>query len=169
MSFAAASLQPPPSLLRRCTGKQSRPVTVTLPVPRGVGGGGVGGGRSSGNARFAGQHDGATDRQTDRLITASPDCGPDAAWPTRLRTYGCASSWRRQLEPELGREQWSHIQSKHQPCVGWISPVVSVSIYVYGDGDAISMPAGFRRHPVGKTLIVNVFAVISLTYVSLAS
>jgi len=103
------------------------------------------------------------------LITASPDYGPDAAWPTRLHTYGCASSWRRQSEPELGREQWSHIRSKHQPCVGWISPIVSVSIYVRGDSDAISMPAGFRRRPVGKTLIINVFTVISLTYVSLAS
>ena len=35
--------------------------------------------------------------------------------------------------------------------------------YTYGDSDVISMPAGFRRHLVGKTLI-NVFTVISLKY-----
>jgi len=66
MSFAAASLQPPPSSLRRCTGKQSRPVTVTLPVPRGVGGGGVGGvGRPGTLGSRASMMARPTDRQTD--------------------------------------------------------------------------------------------------------
>jgi len=31
-------------------------------------------------------------------------------------------------------------------------------LYVYGDSGVISMPAGFRRHLVGKTLL-NVFTV----------
>ena len=81
--------------------------------------------------------------------------------------------------PVRGVDSWSRIwaansgriysRNTSRVCVGWISPIVSASIYVYGDSDAISMPAGFRRHPVGKTLIINVFTVISLTYVSLAS
>jgi len=33
---------------------------------------------------------------------------------------------------------------------------LNVNIHVQGDSDVISMPAGFRRHLVGKTLI-NVF------------
>ena len=37
---------------------------------------------------------------------------------------------------------------------------MSGPFYTYGDGDVISMPAGFRRHLVGKTPI-NVFTVIS--------
>ena len=37
-----------------------------------------------------------------------------------------------------------------------------------GDSDVISVPAGFRRHLVGKTL-VNVFTVISMKYALLAS
>jgi len=35
--------------------------------------------------------------------------------------------------------------------------------YTKGDSDVISMPAGFRRHLVGKTFI-NIFTVIALKY-----
>jgi len=42
------------------------------------------------------------------------------------------------------------------------------SVYTQGDSDVVSMPAGFRRHLVGKTLI-NVFTVISPKYALLAS
>jgi len=41
-------------------------------------------------------------------------------------------------------------------------------LYTYSDSDVISIPAGFRRHLVAKTLI-NVFLVISLKYALLAS
>jgi len=37
-----------------------------------------------------------------------------------------------------------------------VSTFFNTTVYTYGDSDAISMPAGFRRHLVGKTLI-NVF------------
>ena len=40
--------------------------------------------------------------------------------------------------------------------------------YTQGDSGVISMPAGFCRHVVGKTLI-NVFTVIVLKYALLAS
>jgi len=42
-----------------------------------------------------------------------------------------------------------------------------VDLYTLGDSDVISVPAGFRRHLMGKTPI-NVFTVISLKCVSLA-
>ena len=38
----------------------------------------------------------------------------------------------------------------------------------YGDSDVISMPAGFRRHLVGKALINVFFTVIALKYALLA-
>jgi len=41
-------------------------------------------------------------------------------------------------------------------------------LYTWGDCDVISMPAGFRRHLVGKTLR-NVFTVMSLKNALLAS
>ena len=43
----------------------------------------------------------------------------------------------------------------------------SVDFIIQRDSDVISMPAGFRRHLVGKTLI-NVFTVIALKYALLA-
>jgi len=43
------------------------------------------------------------------------------------------------------------------------------SPYTYGDSDVISMPAGFRRHLVGKLLEMFFFTVISLKNALLAS
>jgi len=45
--------------------------------------------------------------------------------------------------------------------------VISTLLNTYGDSGVISVPAGFRRHLVGKTLR-NVFTVISLKYELLA-
>jgi len=41
--------------------------------------------------------------------------------------------------------------------------------YTQGDSDVISVPAGFRRHLVGKTPVNLFFTVISMKYVLLAS
>ena len=54
-----------------------------------------------------------------------------------------------------------------------VNPVTSESRvhgpihYTQGDSDVISMPAGFPRHLVGKTLI-NVLTVVALKYTLLA-
>jgi len=33
-----------------------------------------------------------------------------------------------------------------------LSSLICYTVYTYGDSDVISMPVGFRRHDVGKTL-----------------
>jgi len=51
-------------------------------------------------------------------------------------------------QPDLTSPDHQHVSSRLL--------VRGIGGYTYGDGDVISMPAGFRRHLVGKTPI-NVF------------
>jgi len=50
----------------------------------------------------------------------------------------------------------SHRSSAVHQAVAVVAAAAAIAGYTEGDSDVISMPAGFRRHLVGKTLI-NVF------------